>query len=109
LDAKDAMEFYNAVIYQYLDSTVLIPDDPKDITVVEFTKVLKESPFAFSLEELVKKACERNQYVKSYLWVSGNKINSSFRIGNNRKLRSVYDLLLENPNIKGVNEKPIAL
>jgi replicative DNA helicase Mcm len=112
-DAKDAMEFYNAAIYQYLESTVSIPADPKDIAVVEFTNILKESHFAFSLEGLAKEACEKDQYVKSYLLGNiDNKtinLNSFLKIETNRKLRSVYDLLLENPNIKRVNEKPIAL
>ena len=53
-DAREALEFYNAIVYQYLDSTVLIPDDPKNITICEFIDILKNSAFAFSLEELVK-------------------------------------------------------
>jgi replicative DNA helicase Mcm len=112
-DAKDAMEFYNIVIYQYLESTVLIPDDPKSIAISEFTKILKESHYAFSLEELGKIACEKNEYVKSYLLGNvNNKTNNPnhfLRIENNRKLRSIYDLLIENPNIRRINEKPIAL
>jgi replicative DNA helicase Mcm len=113
MDAKEAMEFYNAVIYQYLDSTVLIPDDPKSIAISEFTKILKESHFAHSLEELAKIACKKNEYVKSYLLGNvNNKTNNLdhlLKIEKNRKLRSVYDLLIENTNVKRVNEKPIAL
>ena len=51
-DAKEALEFYNAVIYQYLDSTVLIPGDPKNIAISVFADILKNSAFAYSLEEL---------------------------------------------------------
>jgi len=55
------------MIYQYLDSSISIPNDPKDITIFEFTKILKEPTFAFSLEELSKIARQNNEYVKSYL------------------------------------------
>ena len=66
-DAKEALEFYSAVIYQYLDSTVLIPDDPKNIVISVFMDMLKNSAFAYTIEELAKTACEKNEYVKSFL------------------------------------------
>ena len=66
-DAKDAMEFYNMVIYQYLESTVLIPDDPKSIAISEFIAILKNSTFAYSIDHLADAACKKNEYVKSYL------------------------------------------
>ena len=72
---------------------------------------MKNSAFAYSLEELAKTACEKNEYVKSYL-IGGNK-NSTYKhllkIENNRKLRSTCELLIENPNIKRIQEKPIVL
>ena len=47
-----------------------------------------------------------------FFW-GGNKNNNShkhlLKIENNRKLRSTYELLIENPNIKRVQEKPIVL
>ena len=110
-DAKEALEFYNAVIYQYLESTVLIPDDPKNITISVFMDILKNSAFAYSLEELAKTACEKNEYVKSYL-LGGHKNNNCkhlLKIENNRKLRGICELLIENPNIKRIQEKPIVL
>ncbi len=42
-DAREALEFFNAVIYQYTESTVLIPDDPKNIAISVFTDILKNS------------------------------------------------------------------
>jgi replicative DNA helicase Mcm len=116
-DAKEALEFYNAVIYQYLDSTVLIPNDPKDIAIFEFTNILKNSVFAYSLEELATRACQNNKYVGAYL-LGENKQDNNYnnknshnqlKIENNKKLRNIYNLLIENPNVKIVNEKPIAL
>ena len=38
-----------------------------------------------------------------------NYTHPLLKIKNNRKLQSIYDLLLQNPNIKRINEKPIAL
>ena len=110
-DVKQALRFYNALIYQYLESTVLIPDDPKNIAISVFIDILKNSAFAYTLEELAKTACEKNDYVKSYL-LGGNKNNNYkhlLKIENNRKLRSTYELLIENPNIKKEQEKPIVL
>ena len=45
----------------------------KTYAICVFVDILKESHFAFSLEELAKEACERNNYVKSYLLANGNK------------------------------------
>ena len=92
-DAREALEFFNAVIYQYTDSTVLIPGDPKNISISVFIEILKTSRHAYSLEELSKTACEKNEYVKSYL-LEGNKINNHNRLlklENNRKLRNIYE------------------
>ena len=66
-DAREALEFYNAVICHYTQFTVSIPGDPKNITISVLTDILKHSSAAYSLEELAKTACEKNQYVKSYL------------------------------------------
>ncbi len=45
--------------------------------------------------------------------MGGNKDNNNYKhllkIENSRKLRSTYELLIENPNIKRVQEKPIVL
>jgi replicative DNA helicase Mcm len=108
-DAREALEFFNAVIYQYTKSTVFIPEDPKYVTISVFTEILKASPTAYSLEELTKKACEKNEFVKLYLWGNKNNYNYSLKIENNRKLRSVYELLIENTHIARVKEKPIVL
>lgn len=112
-DAKEALEFFNVVIYQFVNSTVMIPDDPKNIAISVLIDILRNSAFAYSLEELAKIACEGNDYVKSYL-LGGNKNKSNIysyllKIENNKKLRNIYNLLIGNSNIKIVNEKPIAL
>lgn len=110
-DAMEAIEFFNAVVFQFTTSVTSIPSDPKNITIEVFTDILKNSAgFSYSLEELAKSACESNPYVKSYLLNGQNNRNfRSLQIGYNRKLRSIYEMLLENPNIMRVNEKPIIL
>ena len=73
---------------------------------------MKKSLSAYSIEELAKEACKRNEYVKSYLLMenkNNNNNNSSFKIERNRKLRGVYNLLLENSHIFRIREKPIVL
>jgi replicative DNA helicase Mcm len=110
-DAKEAIEFFNIVKYQFVSSTVIIPDDPKNMAISVIKDILKTTPsFSYSLEELAKIACEKNEYVKSYLL--GGKQNQSdviLKIDRNSKLRAVYEKLIENPKIKKVNEKPITL
>jgi len=114
-DAREALEFFNAVIYQYAESIVSIPDNPRNLAVSIFTDILKNSSAAYSLEELANRACKINEYVKSYLL--GNKDNNNnnhhyhnlFTLEHNRKLRGVYDLLIDNPHITKINDKPIVL
>jgi hypothetical protein len=103
------LEFLNAVIYQYTESTVFIPDDPKNIAISVFTDILKTSSIGYSLEELTKTACEKNEYVKSYLLGNKNNSNHLLKLESNRKLGSVYGLLIENSHIDRVKEKPIVL
>ena len=111
-DVKEALEFFNAVIYQYTESTVFIPDDPKNMTITVFIDILKNSSFAYSLEELAKEACRKNEYVKSYI-LADNKNNNNhdklLKIENNRKLRNIYEFLLENSHIVKTQERPITL
>ncbi|MGD9673850.1 MAG: AAA family ATPase [Candidatus Nitrosocosmicus sp.] len=114
-DAREAIEFFNAVVFQFTTSVTSIPSDPKNMTIEVFTSILKRSAsFSYSFEELAKSACESNPYVESYLLNGDSSSNSNrnskfLKIGNNRKLRSIYEMLLENPKIMRVSEKPIVL
>ncbi len=74
-----------------------------------FLRYIKTSSIGYSLEELTKTACEKNEYVKSYLLGNKNNSNHLLKLDNNRKLRSVYELLIENSHIDRVKEKPIVL
>jgi hypothetical protein len=105
-DAKDALDFYNTVSFQYMDNVTSIPRDPRDVALIEFIDILKNSSYAYTLEELAKTACERNEYVKSYLMSSSTH---KLKLEYNRKLRCIYDILVDNPNIQLINTKPVVL
>lgn len=112
-DAKEALEFFNAVIIQYQSFIQTIPKDPRYLAIGVFMDILKPG-FPYSFEELAKSVCERNEYVKSYLVGSSHndKVKASknnFKIENNKKLRNIYDILKENPHIQIISGKPIVL
>jgi DNA replicative helicase MCM subunit Mcm2 (Cdc46/Mcm family) len=101
VDAKETMTFYN-VILQQVDMIVALPSSPRDVTYQECLDILMESAFPYSFEELVKKVCESNQHVATY-------IGKSFKLQDNKKLRVVLDMLRNHSRIKVTQEKPIVL
>ncbi len=112
-DAKEALEFFNAIIIQYQAFVQTIPKDPRDLAIGIFIDILKPG-IPYSFEELAKSACEKDDYVKSYLQsgyykdkVKTNK--NKFKIENNKKLRNIYEILTHNPHIQIVSAKPIVL
>ncbi|MDN5868451.1 MAG: AAA family ATPase, partial [Candidatus Nitrosocosmicus sp.] len=110
-DAKEALEFFNAVILQYESAVIAIPPNPSDLTLSMFVDLLKESSFPHTLEELARKACEKNEFIRSYL-ASDDKHTSNknkFQISNNKKLRNIYNILADNPSIQVLSAKPIVL
>ncbi|WP_148687353.1 AAA family ATPase [Candidatus Nitrosocosmicus hydrocola] len=111
-DAKEALEFFNAVIYQYVSSVISVPQNPKDRTVESFIEILRKSPCPFSLEELVKEACKKDDYIKSYL-LGGSETDvpskNKFKISSNKKLRNVYEILVDDPKIHLVSSKPVVI
>ncbi|HSF50155.1 MAG TPA: AAA family ATPase, partial [Nitrososphaeraceae archaeon] len=104
-DAKDAIEFYNVVLLE-LERTVSAPEDPRDVAYKECISILQNlKDFGgITLDDLFKKACERNMQVHQYFG-----INKSLKIEHNSKTRVVYDMLLNHTNIKRVQDKPIVL
>lgn len=104
-DAKEALDFFNEVSFQYMSTIVSVPRDPRDTCINVFIEILKKSSFPYSLEELAKAACEMDENVKSYL-TSGNQ---KLKLDINKKLRRVYEILIENSNIRLVKTKPSVL
>jgi hypothetical protein len=110
-DANEAVKFYNVILTQ-LENTVSIPNDPRYEAYNECITILKhyERLGGITLYELFKKACENNQQINDYLIDAGGiKQNKSLRTDKNHKTRAVYDMLLNNQNIRKVGENPIVL
>jgi replicative DNA helicase Mcm len=109
-DAMEAIEFYNVVLQQY-QRAVTIPLNPRDATYQECLRVLIDEKIGITLEELFKKACKNNGYIQRYLCFGfrGNDKDKPLRLRNNKKIRAIYQMLLNNTNLKRVQEKPVVL
>jgi len=103
-DANEAMEFYNIVL-QNFQSVISVSTSPKVIAYNTCIMILKELNSSITFEDLVIKICEKNEQVRAYL----NFENKSLKIHKNRKVRELYDMLVNHANIKRTNEKPTVL
>jgi len=106
-DAKETMQFYNIILEQY-HHVIEITKNPKDMTYDYCISILKDLGIGITVEELFQKVCENNDndQIRQYLLSSQCK---SLKLKDNKKVRSVYELLINNPNIKIIQEKPIVL
>ena len=98
IDANETMRFYN-VILQQMDMIVALPSNPRDITYEECLKLLKESTFPISYEEVVRVVCEKNALVTRY-------IGKSLKLEDNKKLRPVLEMLRNHSRVKEVQSGP---
>ena len=103
-DAREVIEFYNNILQQY-QQAVSVPVNPRDVTFSECLKILREIEIAITLDELLKQACHNNNYIKRYLTLR----NKSLRLTDNRKVRTIYEMLLNHTEVKRVQEKPVVL
>jgi replicative DNA helicase Mcm len=105
-DAKEVMEFYNVMLVDFQKS-VVVSQSPRDLAYNECVSILEQiKEFAgITLEDLFKKVCENNEQLAKYFEYD----DKSLKIKNNRKVRDVYEQLLNHSNIKKVQEKPIVL
>ena len=103
-DAKEIIQYYNVILLQY-QQVVRVPGSPRDIAYDKTVIILKETKAAISLEELMKRVCERSEPAKRYLCFG----NSDLRLSHNKKVRHVLEMLLNNANVKKIQEKPVVL
>lgn len=103
-DAKETMGFFNFMLLNYRQVAKL-PDSPRNLTYGECISTLKLVNSAITLDELLKTVCNKNELIKKYLCF-GNK---SIRLSDNKKVRNVYDMLLNHGKIKRIQEKPTVL
>lgn len=98
-DVTEMMELYNVILLHF-NQIVPVSQRPKEITSETYVSILREaSAYPIAFRELAKTANERKEQINSYI---GDDLN----IETNRKLRAVYDELLNNEHIILVQQKP---
>ncbi|NOJ32969.1 MAG: hypothetical protein DA329_12610, partial [Candidatus Nitrosocosmicus sp.] len=103
-DAVETMQFYNIILHQY-QQAVAITINSRTLTYTICLSILQNLKTGISLEELLKQSCEKDEKVKVYLLHS----NTSLTLTYNKKIRPVYDMLRDHPNVKVIREKPTVL
>lgn len=104
VDAEDALEvcqFYNVILNEH-DQVVNIPANPRDVTLHECLYVLEATQAPIAFDELIKKVCDKDQYIKLY-------IGADIRIRANIKLRTILEMLLQNSHVARIQMKPVVL
>ena len=104
-DANETMEFYNIMLHDFQKS-VIVSKSPRDIAYLDCIELLKQAKEfgGISFEELVFQVCKGNENLKSYFGYDRKK---SLKIRDNKKVRMLYDMLLNHSNIKLIHEKPV--
>jgi DNA replicative helicase MCM subunit Mcm2 (Cdc46/Mcm family) len=101
-DATDTMKLYNTALMHF-SQIVPVSQSPKEVTYDMYINILREmSPNRIALTELKDIICDKNEQIRSYL---GHDPNTR----SNKKLRMVYDELLNNEHVSVVKQKPIVL
>ena len=105
-DAKEAMRFYNVMLYDF-QKIVVIRDHPRDIAFQECVSILKDGKSfgGFIFKDLIEKVCQRNEQLARHFGYG----KVSLQIKHNKKSRNVYDMLLNDSKINKIGEKPIVL
>lgn len=114
-DAREALQFYNAVIIKYIENLAPIPDDPAVHTYEECLGILQLGMHktSYLFDDLIYEACRNDKIIQMYLLGANSTTTvidrKKLKIENNHKVRRVKELLLRNKNIKKVNAKPLTL
>lgn len=105
-DAKEVMEFYNVMLLDF-QKNVVVSQSPRELAYNECISILERTKDfgGITLEDLFKNICENNEQLANYFEYKEKPL----KIKNNRKLRDVYERLLNHSNTKKVQERPIVL
>jgi DNA replicative helicase MCM subunit Mcm2 (Cdc46/Mcm family) len=105
--AKETMEFYNVMLLNFQKS-VIVSQSPRDIAFQECVLILEQSKDfgGIHLEELITMICQKNKQLADYFGFDKTK---SLKIEDNKKIRHVYEMLLNHSKIKIVQQKPVVL
>jgi MoxR-like ATPase len=104
VDAEDALEvcqFYNVILNEH-DQVVNIPANPRDVTLNECLCVLEATQAPITFEELIKKVCDKDEYIKTY-------IGEDLKVRDNKKIRTILEMMLQNSHVKRTCIKPVVL
>jgi len=106
-DAIETMDFYNVMLLDF-QKNVVLSQSPREIAYQECVYMLKQfKEFGgITLEELISKICCENKQLANYFEYGKTK---SLKIENNKKIRHIYEMLLNHSKVKRVQEKPIVL
>ena len=105
-DAEKAMEFYNLMLVKFHKS-VVYSESPKMIAYKKGVEIVKRfKNFGIRLEDLFINICKEDKQLSTYFGYDSGK---SLKIQDNHKVSDVKKLLLNNSNIKRVQDNPIVL
>ena len=105
-DARETMDFYNVMLLEFQKS-VVVSQSPREIAYQECVSMLEQCKEfgGITLEELITKVCQGNKQLANYFEYGKKQL----KIENNKKVRNVYDMLLNHSNIKKIQDSPIVL
>ena len=96
------MEFYNVMIGDFQKS-VVVSQSPRELAYQECVSLLEEfKEFGgVQLEELITMTCQRNKQLANYFGYEDANYKS-FKIENNKKVRQIYEVLLNHSKVKKI-------
>jgi hypothetical protein len=100
-DAIEACQFYNVILGEH-SRVVNIPANPRDVVLNEFLYLLEAEQKPFQFEDLVKKACDNDEYIETY-------VGEHNKVRDNKRLRAILDMMLQNSHVARIKVKPTVL
>jgi replicative DNA helicase Mcm len=100
-DAIEACQFYNIILGEH-SRVVNIPANPRDVVLSELLYLLEVEQKPIQFEDLVKKACDRDEYIRTY-------VGEHNKVRDNKRLRAILDMMLQNSHVVRIKAKPIVL
>jgi hypothetical protein len=96
-DVKEIAQFYNVQLVHHLSQVVAIPSDPHDLSVEVIVNILRSSKFKYEFIELLKTACERDEWVSGYIGFN-KEGKRDWSVETNKKVRYIRDRFTKGPN-----------
>ena len=97
----DVMLHYQQTMMQY-GKVVKLVENPRIVAFNEMISVITRTNSPIEFTECLGLACQNNQQVRHY-------VGKDLKLRNNWKLRPILEMIINCPNIKLVQEKPVVL